>query len=126
MEEIELCNKWRKVLGYESYEISDLPKKEWPFVARKLEEIETKYGEYPHILTHLIPMARRTNGWVYYEESEHTDDCANGGKPFKCIKMINPQKEGKRFIALPFDGSLYEADITTVQGIEHPEPYQFD
>jgi hypothetical protein len=122
----KLLDKWEHVLNYTSDDCGIIPERMRFYVAKKLEEIELRFEEFRHILHKIIPMCRKCNGWVYYEEIEHIDENVNDGKSFKCVKMLNPNKNRNMFIAIPFDKKLYNLQDSSFDGVDENEPYQFD
>lgn len=99
--------------------------------ADMLEQVEEKYSMYNNraLLEKLIPLVRRHGELAYFEEGIYTPtkDQKNYGISFKAIKMMNPDQNVSKFIAIALDPKYESVDkMHCTAGTIYGYNYTFD
>lgn len=106
--EVRLLSKWGSLLNYSSKNVTPVPEEDRNKLADLFEQVETRYHTHSDLLKLLIPLVRRHGDLAYFEEGIYTptEGQPNYGISFPAVKLVNPDQNESRFIAVALDNDL--------------------
>lgn len=130
-EEARLIQKWRPLLDFSDKTLCAVADKDRSKYADFLEQVEDRYmGKAPdELLKLLIPLVRRHGDLAYFEEGIYTppQNQKNHGESFRAIKMMNPDQNVSKFIAIALDPKYNAINrLHVVSGTILDYEYTFD